>query len=56
MDTPRSGFEGENRELPFSLEAEQSVLGCILLDPDCMLTVTDYLRPESFYREVNRGI
>ena len=57
MDTPRSGYQGENRpELPFSLEAEQSVLGCILLDPDCMLTVTDYLRPESFYREVNQGI
>ena len=48
--------EVNSQQLPYSLEAEQSVLGAILLDPNCMLTVTNYLRPESFYREVNQQI
>ena len=36
--------------MPYSLEAEQSVLGAILLDPGCLSDVLEYLRPESFYR------
>ncbi|MBP1581495.1 MAG: hypothetical protein J6A26_03770 [Oscillospiraceae bacterium] len=42
----------ENNEvtLPFSLEAEQSVLGAILLKPECLSTVLEYISAESFYR------
>lgn len=44
-----AGFGGES--LPFSLEAEQSVLGAVLVDPGCLHSVMDILRPEHFYRE-----
>ena len=36
--------------MPFSLEAEQSVLGAVLLEPSCLSTVVDILpRAEYFY-------
>lgn len=38
------------RELPYSLEAEQAVLGGILLDPTILPKVIEILKPESFYR------
>lgn len=34
---------------PSSLEAEQSVLGSILIDNDAILSVSEFLRPEHFY-------
>ena len=40
-------FEGES--LPFSTEAEQSVLGAILIDPGSILLVADTLKPYHFY-------
>ena len=43
--------------LPFSLEAEQSVLGAILLDSSCMSTVMEILpRSDFFYAENNKLI
>lgn len=45
-ETP--AFSGET--LPFSLEAEQSVLGAILIEPECISKVLEILTPESFYR------
>ena len=43
--------------LPFSLEAEQSVLGAVLLEPSCLSTVVDILpRAEYFYAVNNRMI
>ncbi|MEG2295684.1 MAG: replicative DNA helicase, partial [Oscillospiraceae bacterium] len=41
---------GEN--LPYSLEAEQSILGSILIDPSCINIVMQYLKPRSFF--INR--
>jgi replicative DNA helicase len=35
---------------PQSIEAEQSVLGSILIDADAMLKVADFLKPVDFYR------
>ena len=44
-------------EMPFSLEAEQSVLGAILLEPSCLSTVVDLLPgPQYFYAVNNRMI
>jgi replicative DNA helicase len=34
---------------PHNLEAEKSVLGALLTDPDAILDVADFLRPEAFY-------
>ncbi|MFV0399707.1 MAG: replicative DNA helicase [Oscillospiraceae bacterium] len=44
------------QELPYSLEAEQSVLGAVLVDSGCLALVLDQLRPESFYRQENGRI
>jgi replicative DNA helicase len=38
---------------PQNVEAEQSVLGSLLIDPDALLKVTPFLRPEDFYRETH---
>src|SRR5688572_26839907 len=35
---------------PQSVEAEQSVLGSILIDADAILRVADFLKPSDFYR------
>ena len=43
--------------LPFSAEAEQSVLGAVLLEPSCLSTVAELLpRAEYFYQVNNRLI
>ena len=45
-----------NVSLPYNLEAEQSVLGSILVEPTCMNEVVDHLKPESFYLPQHRQI
>ena len=42
--------------LPYSLEAEQAVLGCALLDDSCVRAALQYLKPEYFYIPQNRQI
>lgn len=42
--------------LPHSLEAEQSVLGAILLDPDCLTEIAAILKPSHFYVAQHRAI
>ncbi len=41
---------------PQSIEAEEAVLGAILIDPDAIIRVATVLRAEDFYREKNRWI
>jgi replicative DNA helicase len=41
---------------PQSLEAEQSILGALLIDRDAIIEVADFLRPEDFYRPANGAI
>jgi replicative DNA helicase len=41
---------------PQSIEAEQSVLGSILIDPDAILKVGDFLKPSDFYRAQHADI
>ena len=43
-------------QLPFSMEAEQSVLGAILVEPECIAKVLELLTPESFYRPQHRQL
>ena len=45
-----------NRQVPQSLEAEQSVLGSMLIDERCVPDVIGTLRPEDFYLKQNREI
>ena len=37
------------RQMPHSVEAEQAVLGSMLIDADCVKDVMDKLQPEDFY-------
>lgn len=54
-DSVTAGYNGLN--LPFSPEAEQSVLGAVLLDSSCMDRVAEILpRPDYFYMTQNRRI
>ncbi len=41
---------------PQNLEAEQSVLGALLIDKDAMLKVADILNPHEFYKDAHRLI
>ena len=43
-----------SRQAPQSLEAEQAVLGSILIDSRCVADVIGILRPEDFYLQQNR--
>ncbi len=41
----------ETRLPPQNLEAEQSVLGALMIDKDAIIKVAEFLRPEHFYHE-----
>ncbi|MCH2188827.1 replicative DNA helicase [Candidatus Gracilibacteria bacterium] len=41
---------------PHALEAEQSVLGSILIDKDCFITIGDILKSQDFYSDANAAI
>jgi len=41
---------------PQNLEAEQAVLGCMLIEKEAVAFVAPYLRPEDFYKETHRKI
>ena len=41
---------------PHSIEAEEAVLGSLLIDPDAIFEVAGFLKPEAFYRVHNRWI
>lgn len=47
-------FDSSNE--PYSLEAEQAVLGCLLIDPGCLLSVVDILKSDCFYIPQHREI
>ncbi len=49
-------FDAEGRRLPYSVEAEQSVLGSILVDPKCIADVMTLLKPENFYIPQHQAI
>ncbi|RPF47787.1 replicative DNA helicase [Hydrogenoanaerobacterium saccharovorans] len=38
-------------QMPFNLEAEQSVLGAVLVDSSCIARVLEYIKPECFYKQ-----
>ena len=41
---------------PQNIEAEQSLLGCLMIDPDGILKVADFLMPRDFYKETHNKI
>ncbi len=45
-----------SQQVPFSAEAEQSVLGCMLIDPDAMDVVNAVLTSDHFYMPQHKAI
>ena len=41
---------------PHDIEAEEAVLGSLLIDPDAILKIAASLKPEDFFSETNRMI
>ena len=41
---------------PQSVEAEQSLLGCLMIDKNAILKMADFLRAGDFYRPVHQEI
>ena len=44
------------KRMPYSLDAEQSVLGSILIDPECFDLVAQIVKADDFYHEVHKRI
>jgi replicative DNA helicase len=53
MATRQSGVE---KLPPQAVDVEQSILGAMLIDNDCIPQVIELLKPENFYREAHRKI
>ncbi len=49
MNTP-------DKTIPANPEAEEAVLGSLLIDPDAIIKVASFLKPDDFYREKNGWI
>ncbi len=49
-------MDDNGRMPPQNLEAEQSILGALLIDKDAMLKVADILNPAEFYKDAHRLI
>lgn len=45
-----------NKLPPQNVEAEQSVLGCLMLDQDAIIKIADVLKPQDFYRGIHQII
>ena len=41
---------------PQSLEAEESLLGSLLIDKDAIIKIADNVAPEDFYRDAHKQI
>ncbi len=50
----QAGFS--ESQMPHSIEAEQSVLGSILLAPEMISTALEYVKPEAFYLEQHKEL
>ena len=44
------------RQVPQDLTAEQSLLGAMLVDPNCIPEVIEQVRADDFYAEENKRI
>jgi replicative DNA helicase len=45
-----------NKLPPQNIEAEQCLLGCLMLDKNAIVKVADFIRPEDFYKDTHKQI
>lgn len=55
-DVQHASSISEANKPPSAIEAEQALLGCLLLNPRCYEQVADRIAPDDFYREDHREI
>jgi len=53
---PNKDFELPERLPPQAIEAEQSLLGALMLDKSAIIKMADFLRPEDFYKRTHQEI
>ncbi|MBI2574031.1 MAG: replicative DNA helicase, partial [Candidatus Wildermuthbacteria bacterium] len=41
---------------PQSIEAEMSLLGCLMLDKDAIIKIVDFLEPRDFYKNLHQMV
>lgn len=51
-----NNFQISSREMPHSIEAEQSVIGAVLADSSVLPVVVEKVKPEFFYNEQHKSI
>ena len=56
MAEEKNIFDIDLNRLPYSVEAEQSVLGAIIIDPESITQIEGLLKPEHFYIPQHREI
>ena len=56
MDQLDIALEGMGLNQPFSIEAEQAVLGAAIIDPDLVSAIVEQVKSEYFYVKQNRQI
>lgn len=57
MEENEIGSEFSSLKLPYKTESEQALLGAIIVDPECMAKVVEYLpRPDFFYLQNHKVI
>jgi len=56
MANNSSNFELPEKIPPQSIEAEQSLLGCLMIDKNAVVKVADFLKPRDFYRGTHQEI
>ena len=42
--------------MPQNIEAEEAILGAILVNPGCLIKVVEYIKPESFYKPAHKYV
>ena len=48
--------ESSEKLPPQNTEAEQCLLGCLMLDKDAIVKVVDYIKAEDFYKSIHQDI
>lgn len=56
MDNEFSKSKLPEKLPPQSIEAEKSLLGCLLLDKNAIIRVADFLQPRDFYKKIHQEI
>ncbi|GAA4668278.1 replicative DNA helicase [Bartonella pachyuromydis] len=55
-ENPRDNFAPSFRQLPHNIEAEQALLGAIMINNDALESVSDFLKPEHFFEALHQRL